>query len=200
MNNYQGNNQQSQVKEVVNSWREWFPKEFVSSEDLIGENGNYRTATVAISEVRIKEVQQSQAQGGGKKDKPVVYFRGKSKGIILNASIGTALEQICGSANPRNWVGKTVELFVEKNVKCPKSDTHPSGRADVVRIRKAAGAAMQQQSAQAASSEPVQTSEIKETLRNREANDVGSGQPDSAAEHFSEPATGGSVSDEDIPF
>jgi hypothetical protein len=75
-----------------------FPSKYVSSADLQG-----RTASVSISHVEMEEV-------GVGEHKPVLYFQGKQKGMVLNKTNASMLVTLFGD-NTDNWAGQPIELF-----------------------------------------------------------------------------------------
>lgn len=75
-----------------------FPSKYVSSADLQG-----RTVSVSISHVEMEEV-------GVGEHKPVLYFQGKQKGMVLNKTNASMLVTLFGD-NTDNWAGQPIELF-----------------------------------------------------------------------------------------
>lgn len=75
-----------------------FPSKYLKASDLQGQD-----ATVTISHVAIEDV-------GGDDRKPVVYFTGKDKGIVLNKTNAAAIQNLYG-ADTDNWTGKRIILF-----------------------------------------------------------------------------------------
>lgn len=80
---------------------EAFPSKFLSAEDLQG-----REITVIMDHVIMEEV----GNGNDKKTKPVLYFRGKQKGLALNKTNSTNIAAIYGP-NTDTWQGQPVILF-----------------------------------------------------------------------------------------
>lgn len=74
-----------------------FPSNFLKASDLNGAQ-----PTVTIADVRMEEV--------GDDQKPVVYFDGKSKGIVLNKTNATNIGSAYGP-NTEGWRGQKVVLF-----------------------------------------------------------------------------------------
>lgn len=74
-----------------------FPSDFLKAADLNG-----REVSVEMSHVEMKEFTGEQ--------KPVLYFTGKDKGMVLNK---TNCNTICDIYGPdsSDWNGKTVTLF-----------------------------------------------------------------------------------------
>ncbi len=63
-----------------------------------------KTFKVKIDKVVFEEI------GQDKESKPIIYFVGVQKGLVLNKTNGTAIAEIHGKAT-EDWVGKEVELF-----------------------------------------------------------------------------------------
>jgi hypothetical protein len=76
-----------------------FPSNYLRAQDLEG-----RPATVVISGVESEEV------GTEKEAKPVLYFKGKSKGVILNKTNATAIAGLYGD-DTDGWSGESITLF-----------------------------------------------------------------------------------------
>jgi hypothetical protein len=77
-----------------------FQSRFLRADDL----GDHRVK-VTIDQVRVEPLH------GGRK--PVLYFRGKSKGLILNATRARALATILGTEETDEWIGSTVTLYAD---------------------------------------------------------------------------------------
>lgn len=78
-----------------------FPSKYLKAAD-IGE----AKPTVVIDRVQMEAVGREQEQ------RPVVYFTGKSKGVVLNKTNAKAIAQIAGTAETDDWSGVRVQLFV----------------------------------------------------------------------------------------
>ena len=74
-----------------------FPSKWLRASDLLG-----REAIVAIDRVAMTELDDD--------TKPVVYFSGKQKGLVLNKTNGNAIKHLYGP-DTDNWTGKHVVLF-----------------------------------------------------------------------------------------
>ncbi len=72
----------------------------ISAPDLQG-----RAVVVTISHVEMEEV------GRSREKKPVVYFRGTKKGLILNRTNAKAISGIAGSALTEDWEGVAITLY-----------------------------------------------------------------------------------------
>lgn len=76
-----------------------FPSKYLKAEDLQGRN-----VTVVIDRVEMDEV------GKDKDIKPIVYFQGKEKGVVLNKTNSNAIAAAFGD-DTDNWTGAEVVLF-----------------------------------------------------------------------------------------
>jgi hypothetical protein len=77
-----------------------FPSKFLKASDL-----NDQTITVKISDVKVEQVGQNQDT------KPVAYFEGKKKGLVLNKTNSRKIAQIAGSPETEDWVGVEVAIY-----------------------------------------------------------------------------------------
>ncbi|HPA81148.1 MAG TPA: hypothetical protein PLS95_10080 [Thermoanaerobaculales bacterium] len=78
-----------------------FPSQYLKADDL-----GTSKPVVTISHVEMEEV------GEGKK--PVLYFQGKARGMVLNKTNKERLVEFMGSTETDDWAGKRVRLVVEK--------------------------------------------------------------------------------------
>jgi len=76
-----------------------FPSKYLRTEDLDGHD-----ITVRIDRVQMEEV------GEEKKEKPVIYFEGKSKGLVLNVTNARTISAIFGD-DSEDWRGREILLF-----------------------------------------------------------------------------------------
>lgn len=74
-----------------------FPSKFLSAADLNGNN-----ARVVMQNVEIEKI--------GDDTKPVLYFRGKSKGLALNKTNSKAIAEVYGDEMDE-WNGHEIILF-----------------------------------------------------------------------------------------
>lgn len=74
-----------------------FPSKYLSAADL-----QDRTISVVIEIVSMEEV--------GDDEKPIVYFRGKQKGLVLNKTNATTIALMHGE-DTDNWTGKVIALW-----------------------------------------------------------------------------------------
>jgi hypothetical protein len=79
---------------------EAFPSKYLKASDLRGS-----TPIVTIDHVTVEEV------GKARDRKPVAYFVGKEKGLVLNKTNATKIGQITGSAETDEWVGAKIMLY-----------------------------------------------------------------------------------------
>jgi hypothetical protein len=79
-----------------------FPSEYVSHADLDG-----RDVALKIKKVEMREV----GQGKDKTKKPIVYFQGTKKGLLLNKTNAASIVEITGSKDTDDWKGKTIVLY-----------------------------------------------------------------------------------------
>jgi len=82
-----------------------FPSKFLKAADLKG-----RRVTVVISEVSMREVGDNENE-----EKPVCYFEGKTKGLVLNKTNASMIAEICDDSwETDDWVGASIILFATK--------------------------------------------------------------------------------------
>jgi hypothetical protein len=83
-----------------------FPSKYLKSADIAVAG---RPVPVVIDRIEIHDV------GGGDKqeDKPVLFFRGKEKGMVMNITNANAISEVYG-AETDDWIGQTIELYVAK--------------------------------------------------------------------------------------
>jgi hypothetical protein len=77
-----------------------FPSHYLKASDL-GE----AQPIVAIDRVEVEPV------GRGKEMKPIVYFAGKQKGMVLNKTNSKKIAEIAGSPDTDDWSGVNIKLF-----------------------------------------------------------------------------------------
>jgi hypothetical protein len=64
------------------------------------------------TQVKIRTV-ITEILGEERDEKPVVYFIGKSKGLVLNLTNFNTIARICGSDETDNWAGQDIVLTTE---------------------------------------------------------------------------------------
>lgn len=98
---------------------EAFPSKYLKASDLQG-----RTVPVVIERVEFEPVGQSREM------KPVVYFEGKEKGLVLNKTNSTKIVQIAGSTETDDWNGIRVAIY-------PTETSFQGDQVECVRIKSA---------------------------------------------------------------
>ena len=78
-----------------------FPSSYLKAADLAG-----RRALVTISHLKMEDV--------GDEHKPVLYFTGKEKGLVLNRTNANVIIDITGTDETDGWCGKAIVLYVAK--------------------------------------------------------------------------------------
>lgn len=91
-----------------------FPSKYLKASDLKGQH-----ITVTIDRIAFESMDG--------KLKPVAYFRGKEKGMVLNKTNSNAIESMVGSAETNDWAGVRVSLF-------PTKVEYQGKRVDAIRI------------------------------------------------------------------
>lgn len=77
-----------------------FPSKYLKAADL---NGN--AVKLTIREVRMENVGRTQDH------KPVVYFMGKDKGLVLNRVNSNKIAEIAGSFDTEDWGGTVIAIY-----------------------------------------------------------------------------------------
>lgn len=77
--------------------KEAFPSKYLSATDLKGED-----RTVKIKDCLLEEVGKDQA--------PVLYFFGVSKGLVLNKTRSTVIEDELGTDETDDWQGEWISI------------------------------------------------------------------------------------------
>lgn len=75
-----------------------YPSKWLAASDL-----QNRTIPVVIDRLNFEDV-------GDGEQKPVLYFQGKDKGLVLNKTNAMSISQIYGEET-NGWIGQTIELF-----------------------------------------------------------------------------------------
>lgn len=78
-----------------------FPSNYLKASDL-----QNKAVTVAIDRVEIEELKSR----NGSDTKPVLYFQGKDKGLVLNRTNSRVISQLYGTET-EDWQGQKVELY-----------------------------------------------------------------------------------------
>ena len=82
-----------------------FPSARLKAEDIKGHK-----VTVEIEDVKIERV----GQGDDEKTKPVLYFRGKDKTLVLNVTNWSRIEDFLLSDDSDDWIGCRIVLGTER--------------------------------------------------------------------------------------
>jgi len=80
-----------------------FPSSYVRAADL----GN-RRITVTISHLKMEDV------GGDGEQKPVLYFKGGTKGLVLNKTNANSVVEVAGTEDYSQWAGVRIALYATK--------------------------------------------------------------------------------------
>src|SRR3990167_176981 len=88
-------------KELTMKGSDVFPSKYLRAADLNGKE-----PIVTIDHIAVETL--------GDDSKPVVYFVGKSKGLVLNKTNWNAIEEIAGQDDSDQWKGVRVKLFMAK--------------------------------------------------------------------------------------
>ena len=102
-----------------------FPSNYLKASDLKGAQ-----VVVTIDRVEFEEV------GRDKEEKPVIYFTGKTKGVVLNKTNARKITEITGSAITEEWRGHAVVLY-------PTETEFAGETVECIRIKPVAKARMQ---------------------------------------------------------
>lgn len=78
-----------------------FPSDYLKASDI----PQGRRATVVIENVTIENI------GKTKDQRPVVYFQGKEKGLVLNKTNARMISAITGSGETEHWRGRQIALY-----------------------------------------------------------------------------------------
>ena len=95
-----------------------FPSNYVKAADL---NGKPRPLTIRTC------VMEELGQGSDKETKPVLYFNGAQKGLVLNKTNTKVIVEAYGKETI-NWEGKPVEVF-------PTTTEFKGETVDAIRVR-----------------------------------------------------------------
>lgn len=101
-----------------------FPSNYIKASDLRG-----RGIVVEIDRVEFEPVGQK------KEMKPILYFAGKEKGLVLNKTNANKIIQITGSAVTEEWPGQNIVIYPTETsfqgdtVECVRVKQAPAGRA-----------------------------------------------------------------------
>lgn len=91
-----------------------FPGSYLKASDLMN-----RTVKCVIDKVQVEDI--------GGEDKPVLYFHGKDKGLVLNKTNSGSIAALYG-AETDSWEGKEVKLY-------PTKVSFQGSMVDAIRIK-----------------------------------------------------------------
>lgn len=77
-----------------------FPSAYIKASDLNG-----RAVTVTIRDVKVEQI------GRDRDEKPVLYFEGKQKGLVLNKTNARKIATLLGSMDTDDWAGYKIAIF-----------------------------------------------------------------------------------------
>lgn len=102
-----------------------FPSKYLSASDL-----NESEVTVTMDKVTFEEV------GKDKDMKPILYFAGKTKGLVLNKTNARKITEITGSGITEEWAGQQIRLY-------PTETTFGGDVVECIRVKPVGKARMQ---------------------------------------------------------
>ena len=97
---------------------ECFPSKYVGHTDLQGQD-----VTVIAHLVVLEDINSDDAERKGRTQKPVLYFVGMTKGLILNKTNASRIADLYGPETA-HWIGQPITLYSAeteyggKSVKC----------------------------------------------------------------------------------
>ena len=101
-----------------------FPSKYIKASDL-GES----KVLVTIDRIEVENV----GTGGQKETKPVAFFRGKDKGLVLNKTNAKKISAILGTDETDEWQGGRIVLYATETefqgetVDCVRVTAPPKG-------------------------------------------------------------------------
>ena len=105
-----------------------YPGTYLKASDIKGH-----VVRVVIDRVEVEDL--------GGETKPVLYFTGKDKGMVLNKTNATTIAEVYGDEDTETWEGKLVELYVARV-------DFQGKRVDGLRVRIPEGAPMKARAVQ----------------------------------------------------
>lgn len=94
-----------------------FPSHYLKASDLNGAS-----PTVTIDRLEIEPI------GRDREMKPVLYFQGKEKGLVLNKTNASKIAQLLGSKDTDDWAGCRIKLY-------PTETEFAGETVDTIRIK-----------------------------------------------------------------
>lgn len=99
-------------------YRTLYDKDYIYAYDLAGKD-----ATLVISKVEGCELKS----GKGTTKKPVIFFRGQTKGLALNSTNGKIICKLYGPKT-EDWIGKALTLY-------PTTTSFGNETVECIRVR-----------------------------------------------------------------
>jgi len=100
-------------------YRSMFDRDYVGAWDLGGKDHVVQIARVKAGELT--------AQGGRKSKKPIIWFEGREKGLVLNKTNAKAIAGLYGN-DTEQWIGKRITIY-------PTTTHMGSEVVDCIRVR-----------------------------------------------------------------
>ena len=88
---------------------EIYPSKYLRGADLGG-----RAALVRITSIQLESFYDSEHKADVKK--PVLFFDGKQKGLILSKTLAYKIAEILGSEFTDDWKGQTIVIYAERRL------------------------------------------------------------------------------------
>lgn len=82
-----------------------FQGQYLKADDILGKR-----VKVTVEDVRMEDI----GKDDKKERRAVAHFVGKDRGLVLNRTNWTILEDVCGSTDSDDWAGYTVTLYTTK--------------------------------------------------------------------------------------
>ena len=102
------NERKKKMAKPKSTWRAYRHSNYLRKEDF-----------PEPEDLKISDAQEEMVAAPGEEPEPqlVLYFEEKTKGMVCNPTNSETLENMTGSENPRDWIGTTVTVFNDPNVK-----------------------------------------------------------------------------------
>jgi hypothetical protein len=84
-----------------------YPSKYLRGADLAGHVVSVRIEHILMEPFFNQETKETEK-------KPVLYFAGKSKGLILSKSLAFRIAEILGSEDMESWHGKEIVILTEQ--------------------------------------------------------------------------------------
>lgn len=108
------------TKEINTHWKKSFDYRFLSGDEIDGET------TVTID--RLSQEETFNPSSNSKEKVLAVYFKGATKGVILNKTNSKAIAKVVGTPYTADWIGKKIIIY-------PKEGTFFGERMKVIRVK-----------------------------------------------------------------